>query len=76
MNADGARKLIEAVKPRTAFLQHFGITMLNGVAEREAKWIARETGVETRAARDGLEFELGGSAKEKGQTGVNSFVSR
>jgi len=60
MNAEGARQLIGRIepKPKLAILQHFGIKMLNGVAEREAGWITRETGVKTIAARDGLVLNL------------------
>ena len=63
MNVDKAKILIEKVKPKLAILQHFGMKMLFGVAEREAKWISRETEVETVAARDGQVFEL--NEKEK-----------
>ena len=62
MNAEGARKLVGEVKPRLAILQHFGMKMLKGIAEREARWITRQTGIETIAARDGQVLELNGEA--------------
>ncbi|MCK4730692.1 MAG: MBL fold metallo-hydrolase [Candidatus Aenigmarchaeota archaeon] len=58
MTADKAKILISQTKPKLAILQHFGMKMLFGVAEKEAKWIEQETGVKTIAARDGQVFEL------------------
>jgi phosphoribosyl 1,2-cyclic phosphodiesterase len=58
MTADKAKILIEKAKPKLAILQHFGMKMLFGVAEREAKWISQETGIKTVTARDGQVFEL------------------
>jgi phosphoribosyl 1,2-cyclic phosphodiesterase len=54
MNAGMARELVSRARPGKAILTHFGMKMLKGVAEREAAWIERETGVKTMAARDGL----------------------
>lgn len=57
MNSEHASKLIGMVKPETAILQHFGIKMLRGVAEREVQWIQKQTGVKTIAARDGMKLD-------------------
>ncbi len=54
MNAAQAKTLIEKTTPRLAVLQHFGMKMLFGRAEREAEWIEKETGIKTLAARDGM----------------------
>ena len=59
MTADKAKILIERAKPKLAILQHLGMKMLFGVAEREAKWIEQETGIKTVAAKDGQVFEIG-----------------
>jgi len=59
MSADKAKILIERAKPKLAILQHLGMKMLFGVAEREAKWIEQETGIKTVAAKDGQVFEIG-----------------
>jgi ribonuclease BN (tRNA processing enzyme) len=58
MTSDKAKILVEKVKPKLAILQHFGMKLLFGVAEREAKWIEKETGVKTVAARDGKSYEI------------------
>ncbi len=58
MTADKAKILISQAKPKLAILQHFGMKMVFGVAEKEAKWIEQETGIKTIAARDGQIFEL------------------
>jgi len=58
MTADKAKILVGRAKPKLAILQHFGMKMLFGVAEKEAKWIEQETGIKTIAARDGQIFEL------------------
>ncbi len=58
MDAGQAKTLIELTKPGLAILTHFGMRMVKGVAEREADWIARQTGIKTVAARDGQVFEL------------------
>ncbi|RLJ09764.1 MAG: MBL fold metallo-hydrolase [Candidatus Aenigmatarchaeota archaeon] len=58
MNASQAKELIEKTRPGVAILQHFGMSMLKGVAEMEAERISRETGVKVVAAKDGMVFEL------------------
>lgn len=59
MNSNEAAKLIRLVKPKVAVLQHFGMNVIRANPDREAKWIEKETGVKTIAARDGmiLDFE-------------------
>jgi ribonuclease BN (tRNA processing enzyme) len=58
MTSDNAKTLVERAKPKMAILQHLGMKMLFGVAEREAKWIEKETGVKTIAATDGMIIEF------------------
>ncbi|RLI98128.1 MAG: MBL fold metallo-hydrolase [Candidatus Aenigmatarchaeota archaeon] len=58
MNSDDARKLIAEANPGMAVLHHFGIRMINR-AGHEAKWIEKETGIKTIAARDGLSVDVG-----------------
>jgi len=70
MNSEDAKKLAEKTKPKTAILTHFGMRMLRGVAEREAGWIERETGVRTVAARDGMVI-----GPEKQKAGLGKFIS-
>lgn len=73
MNAGQAEKLIGMVKPKLAVLQHFGMLMLKGVAEREAKHIQRNTGVRTIAARDGQVLDLNGKREGKSK-GLDRFL--
>jgi phosphoribosyl 1,2-cyclic phosphodiesterase len=54
----GARKLIEAIKPRLAVLTHFGLTMLHHKPHLAARRLADETGVPVVAARDGMSLHL------------------
>jgi phosphoribosyl 1,2-cyclic phosphodiesterase len=67
MDSEGARKLIEGVKPQKAILTHFGMKMMRGVAEKEAVWIEKKTGVKTTAARDGM--SVGPEAPQKKNLG-------
>ena len=58
MTSDKAKELIEKSKPKLAILQHFGMKMLFGVAEKEARWIEKETGIRTIAAKDGVSYNI------------------
>ena len=54
MNSIMAKELIGKARPKLAVLKDFGMQMLKGKAEQEAKWITEQTGVKTIAARDGM----------------------
>ena len=58
MNTDQAVKLLKKVRPSLAVIQHFGMKMLKANPEREAKWIEKQTGVKTIAARDGMRIDF------------------
>ena len=58
LTTDKVKILIEKANPKLAILQHFGMKMVFGIAEREAKWIEKETGIRTIAARDGKSYEI------------------
>lgn len=58
MTADKAKILIEKAKPKMAILQHFGMKMVFGTADKDAKWMTKETGIKTIAARDGKSYEI------------------
>jgi ribonuclease BN (tRNA processing enzyme) len=64
MDSEGARKLIEGAGPGKAILTHFGMRMMRGVAEKEARWIQEETGIKTVAARDGMVIDSQGAQKK------------
>ncbi|MFQ5927387.1 MAG: MBL fold metallo-hydrolase [Terriglobia bacterium] len=58
LTLDDARTLIEAIKPKTAILTHFGMTMVRAKPWELAQQLAAETGVEVLAASDGMKYEL------------------
>lgn len=58
LNTKTSARIIEMAKPELGVIQHFGMTMLNAGPEREAKWIEKETGIRTIAARDGMTIDL------------------
>lgn len=55
---EDARTLIETIRPQTAILTHFGMTMLRAKPWELAKKLSEETGVQVIAANDGLRHEL------------------
>jgi len=58
MNTYEAKKIIEGARPEMAVLTHFGMKMLRGIAEKEAAWIQKETGITTMAAKDRMVLNL------------------
>ena len=58
-----ARRLIEAIRPKTTILTHFGMTIWRAKPWLVAEQLSQETGVEVIAARDGMRFELPGSGE-------------
>ena len=57
MNTEQAVELIKKVRPKLAVIQHFGMIMLKANPEKEARWIEKQTGVRTIAARDGMTID-------------------
>lgn len=53
-----AKSIIEELRPRTAILTHFGMTMWRAKPWELAKKLGEETGISVIAARDGLKFDL------------------
>ncbi|MDD8020962.1 MAG: MBL fold metallo-hydrolase [Acidobacteriota bacterium] len=58
MGADEAAEIISDIKPRRAYLTHFGMTMLRADPGKVAERLSEITGVEVRAAYDGLTVEV------------------
>ena len=52
------RTLIAGIKPKTAILTHFGMTMIRAKPWEVARQLSEETGVEVLAASDGMKYEL------------------
>ncbi len=55
-----AKRLIEAIKPQTAIITHFGMTVWRAKPWEVAERLSQETGIKVIAARDGMRFELPG----------------
>lgn len=53
-----AIQLIKNIKPEKVFLTHFGQTMIKARPHRVAEIMTTETGVEVRAAYDGMKVEI------------------
>ena len=73
MNAEEARKLIEGAQPGTAVLTHFGMRMMRGVAEKEARWVQEEARIKTVAARDGMVIDSGAGRR---RPGIERFLKK
>ena len=58
LSAPEAGKIIKELKPKTAILTHFGMTMWRAKPWEVAKRLSEETGVRVIAARDGMKFDL------------------
>jgi ribonuclease BN (tRNA processing enzyme) len=53
-----AKRLIEVIRPQTAILTHFGMTVWRADPSAVAEKLSEETGVEVVAARDGMKCQL------------------
>lgn len=58
LDLEGAQNIIETVRPRKAFISHFGTTMLDNDPPALAAGLTSRTGVEVKAAEDGLVVNL------------------
>ena len=55
---DDAERIVREARPRIAFLTHFGMAVWREDPDKVAARLAQRTGVDVRAARDGLSIEL------------------
>jgi ribonuclease BN (tRNA processing enzyme) len=58
LSAPEAGEIIKQIRPKTAILTHFGMTMWRAKPWEVATRLAQETGVRVIAARDGMTFDL------------------
>ncbi|MBS3762956.1 MAG: MBL fold metallo-hydrolase [Planctomycetes bacterium] len=58
LTLEQAEKVIEHVRPRKAILTHFGMTMVKAKPWELADKMAQKTGIEVKAASDGMMMEL------------------
>jgi len=66
LNTDEALMIIEEAKPEACILTHFGMRMLNAGPEKEAAYLAEQTGVPVYAAVDGLKATISEEITLKG----------
>ncbi len=53
-----ARQIIEEVRPKTAILTHFGMSLWRAKPWELAQKLSEDTGIKVVAARDGMKFDL------------------
>jgi ribonuclease BN (tRNA processing enzyme) len=58
LNLEDVKKIIKGIKPQQAILTHFGFTMVKAKPWEVAAEVEEETGIKTKAASDGMEFDL------------------
>jgi phosphoribosyl 1,2-cyclic phosphodiesterase len=58
LSLEEARKIIKEIKPETAILTHFGMTMIRAKPWVLAEKLQEELGINVIAARDGMKFAL------------------
>ncbi len=58
LNMDDAAALINEIRPRLALLTHFGLQVLKSSPELQARNISEKTGVDVRAAYDGMSIKF------------------
>lgn len=58
LDLNNCKEIIRKIKPDLAILTHFGLTMLKNKPWQLAEEISRETGVEVKAAGDGMMINL------------------
>ncbi len=58
LNMDDAATLINEIKPKLAILTHFGLQVLKSSPELQARNISEKTGVDVRAAYDGMSINF------------------
>ncbi|MCW4055382.1 MAG: hypothetical protein NWE82_01210, partial [Candidatus Bathyarchaeota archaeon] len=80
---DDAIDIVKTAEPRFVVLTHFGMKMIFRGPTKEARRVERETGVETVAARDGMQLLLdgdivvrGAGSGKRGQGGLARFLRR
>ncbi len=58
LSLEEAKEIIKAIRPQTAILTHFGMTMITAKPWVLAEKLQEEIGIKVIAARDGMQFAL------------------
>jgi ribonuclease BN (tRNA processing enzyme) len=53
-----AKQIIEEMRPKTAILTHFGMSLWRAKPWELAQKLSEDTGIKVVAARDGMRFDL------------------
>jgi hypothetical protein len=59
LGLDDAERIVSEARPRLAIITHFGMTVWRAHPWEVAARLAERTGVEVKAARDGMSLEIG-----------------
>lgn len=76
LSSEDAVKLIKAVNPRLAIIQHFGIEMLKADPIYEAREIQKQTNVQTIAAKDGMVINPISYSVDQGQRTLYAYPKK
>lgn len=76
LNSEDAVKLIKAVNPKLAVIQHFGVKMLKADPLYEGREIQKKTGVQILVAKDGMTISPGSYAARSKQKRLNLFKDK
>ncbi len=63
-------RIVTALKPKTAILTHFGMTVWRAKPWLVAEKLSQETGIRVIAARDGMKFDLGKLEDQQAEEGI------
>ncbi len=58
LSIEDVKRIISEIKPKKAILTHFGMTMLKAKPWEMAQKLAEETGIDVKAASDGMKVDL------------------
>ncbi|MCS7281576.1 MAG: MBL fold metallo-hydrolase [Desulfobacterota bacterium] len=58
LSVEDFKRLIEKIRPKTAIMTHFGMSLIRQKPHTIAEEVKRATGIEVIAAYDGMEFEF------------------
>ncbi len=76
LSSEDAVKIIKAVNPRLAIIQHFGIEMLKADPIYEAREIQKQTNVQIIAAKDGMVINPISYSVDQGQRTLYAYPKK
>jgi len=73
LSSDDAAEMIKKINPRLAIITHFGLKMVKSDPLMEAREIQQKTGVQTIAAKEGMQVNPGSYAAKSPQKKLSSY---